>query len=100
MRGLRHLFQFIGAVKKTQAFLGGFWSVFEIRPFGEKPSFHPNGEPFDYKKLREELGYNENVWNRVGGYFDTVGGHLRNAMKTIDEEIANNDRNPHTRQDT
>ena len=90
---------FRGTMKNSQAFWGGFWSVLEIRPFGEKPSFHPNGEPFDYKKLREELGYHENVWDRVGGYFHTVGGHIRNAMEAIDEEIEKNDRNTHTRQD-
>ena len=86
-----------------QAFWGGFWSFFEIRPFGEKPSFHLGGEEklFDYEQLLEELKLTENVsvWDRVGGYFGIVGGYLNNAMETIDEEIARNDRNTQRRQD-
>ena len=77
-----------------QAFWGGFWSFFEIRPFGEKPSFHIGGEEerFDVKQMREELGLNKNVWERIGRHFDRVGGYLHNAMGKLDEEIEKNDR--------
>jgi len=67
-------------MNKSQAFWGGFLSVFEVRSFGEKPTFHPNGKPFDYKKVREELGYDENVWDRVGKT-------LRKAMTQYENEV-------------
>ena len=71
----------MGAMSNSQAFWGGFWSVWDFsRPFTEKPTFHPNGEPFDYKKLREELGFNENVWDRVGK-------NLRKAMSQYESEV-------------
>jgi len=65
---------------KSQAFWGGFWSVFEIRPFTEKPTFHPNGKPFDYQAERKRLGLDVNCWDRVGTT-------LRKAMSQYESEV-------------
>ena len=91
-------FIFRRKMTKWEAFWGGFWSVWEIRSFGEKPTFRPC-EPFDYQKVREELGYNKPVWERIGRHFDRVGGYIRTAMGTMDEEIKRNDGDTHTKQD-
>ena len=97
-------FIFRRKMTKWEAFWGGFWSVFEIRPFGEMPTFRVGGEPFDYKKFREERGYNKPAWERIGRHFDRVGGYICTAMGTmdigtVDEEIKRNDGDTHTRQD-
>ena len=68
------------------------------RPFSERAEFRSCYT--DVEKLRERSSSNEGVWDTVGGYFGTVGGYLNNAMQKIDEEIENNDRNTHPRQDT
>jgi hypothetical protein len=71
----------MGVMTNFQAFCSGFWSAWDFsRPFSEKAVFHPNGKPFDRKQLREKLGFNENVWDRVGK-------NIRKAMSQYESEV-------------
>jgi hypothetical protein len=69
-----------------QAFCEGFWSAWDFtRPFSEKPKMRRRVEKLEVQ-WEEGLDLNKSVWDSVGGYFNK-------AMKTIDEEIKQNDRN-------
>jgi len=74
----------MGAMSNSQAFWGGFWSVWDFsRPFTERLEIPAHEEMrVDYEQLREELGLNESVWGAVGKY-------LSNAMSTFDKELEN-----------